>query len=168
MRLYTLFVLLLLFKLPLNAQLVKPYILNSGGGTTSNTEWSIGESMAISTFNNNNINLSLGLLQSMNNLVTSLNDFGPIVFGDQISISPNPSFSKVKMIFKMKKPGKALVKIYNSTSKLFKTIELNEISVLDNKTIELEDLPVGVYFFQINFQPLSGILQSGIYKIIRL
>lgn len=157
-----------LFKLSSFGQLVKPFILNAGGGTTPNSEWSIGESMAISTFNGNNINLSLGLLQPFSNLVTSVNDFGPNVFGDQISISPNPSFGNVKIIFKMKKPGKAFVNIYNSTSKLFKKIALEDIAVLDNKSIELEDLPVGAFFIQINFQPFSGISQSGIFKIIRL
>ena len=93
---------------------------------------------------------------------------GIVAFGNQILITPNPSYDNVKIVFRMQKPGKAILSVFNSASQLYKRVELDEIGLQQTKTVVLDDLPVGLYLFDIVYQPTIGLVQHGIYKIIRL
>jgi len=169
----TLFSLILLFN-PFwgHTQSIKPSVFNMGGGFSVNlpvnADWSIGEMAAIGSYLNGNIHLNAGVLQPKTDLVTSILDLASSPLGNQISISPNPSYSTVKMVFKMQKQGKATVSIINSASVLYKRIDLGEIDLQQTKTIVLDNMPVGVYFFDVLFRPSTGLAQHGIFKIIRL
>ena len=169
----TLFSLILLFN-PFwgQTQTIKPSVFNMGGGFSVNlpvnADWSIGEMAAIGSYLSGNIHLNTGVLQPNTDLVTSILDLGLSPLGNQIFISPNPSYSTVKMVFKMQKPGKATVSIMNSASVLYKRIDLGEIDLQQTKTIVLDNMPVGVYFFDVLFRPTIGLAQHGIFKIIRL
>lgn len=168
-----LFTLILLFNFFLgHTQTIKPSVFNMGGGFSINlpvnVEWSIGEMAAIGSYLSGNIHLNAGVLQPKTDLVTSILDLGSPPLGNQITISPNPSYSTVKMVFKMQKPGKATVSIMNSGSVLYKRIELGEIDLQKTKTIVLDNMPVGVYFFNVLFYPTIGLVQQSVFKIIRL
>jgi len=168
-----LFTLILLFNFFLgHTQAIKPSVFNMGGGFSINfpvnAEWSIGEMAAIGSYLSGNIHLNAGVLQPKTDLVTSILDLGSPPLGNQITISPNPSYSSVKMVFKMQKPGKATVSIMNSGSVLYKRIELGEIDLQKTKTIVLDNMPVGVYFFDVLFYPTIGLVQQSVFKIIRL
>lgn len=164
----------LFFLLPFlgSTQILNPAVFNSGGGASSglpaNAEWSIGETAAIGSFLNGSFHLNIGVLQPKTDLVTSVAETGLIAFGNQILITPNPSYDNVKIMFRMQKPGKAIVSVFNSASQLYKRVELNEIGLQQTKTVVLDDLPVGLYLFDIVYQPTIGLVQHGIYKIIRL
>ncbi len=155
-----------------STQALKPMVFNMGGGASSgmpvNAEWSIGETAAIGSFLNGNFQLNIGVLQTKTDLVTSVAELGLVAFDNQILITPNPSYDNVKIVFKMQKPGKAIVSVFNSASLLYKRVELDEIGLQQPKTLVLNDLPVGLYFFDIAYQPTIGLVQHGIYKIIRL
>jgi hypothetical protein len=155
-----------------NAQMVKPSVFNMGGGFSLgfpvNAEWSIGESAAIGTYLNSALQLNAGVLQPKSDVVTSIPEPGTIVFGNQISISPNPSYDKVKVILKMQKPGKATISIFNIASQLYKRFDFSEVDLIQTKVVELNNLPTGIFFFNVLFQPTVGSAQNGIFKIIRL
>ena len=78
-----------------NGQVVSNAIINNGGGSSTvsafNLEWSIGESVSIANFIAPGFTLNTGILQPMTTIVTSINEYGPTVFGDQITIGPNPT-----------------------------------------------------------------------------
>jgi hypothetical protein len=169
----TIITLILLFNFFLgHTQTIKPSVFNMGGGFSINlpvnAEWSIGEMAAIGSYLSGNIHLNAGVLQPKTDLVTSILDLGSPPLGNQITISPNPSYSTVNMVFKMQKPGKATVSIMNSGSVLYKRIELGEIDLQKTKTIVLDNMPVGVYFFDVLFYPTIGLVQQSVFKIIRL
>jgi hypothetical protein len=155
-----------------STQIVKPAVFNTGGGASAglpvNAEWSIGETAAIGSFLNGNFQLNIGVLQPKTDLVTSVTELGIVAFGNQILITPNPSYDNVKIVFRMQKPGKAILSVFNSASQLYKRVELDEIGLQQTKTVVLDDLPVGLYLFDIVYQPTIGLVQHGIYKIIRL
>jgi hypothetical protein len=169
---YFCFFILLSFPIFSIAQSVKLNVQNMGGGSsiglTYNADWSIGESTVIGSFSNSILQLNAGFLQPKTDIVTSVLELGSVVFGNQIQISPNPSFGKVKITFKMHKPGKGMMSIYNSASVLNQQIDFGEIAMLQTKSIELDNLPIGLYFLNVYYQPNSGLPESGIFKIIRL
>ena len=74
-----------------NAQSISPATFNNGGGFSGGSEWSIGESVSIGSFSASSILLTTGVLQPLSNVVTSIHEYGPLVFGQQISIGPNPA-----------------------------------------------------------------------------
>jgi len=153
-------------------QTIKPSVFNMGGGysigLSVNSEWSIGEMAFIGTYQFGNIQFNAGILQPKTDIVTGIVDFGSVPLGNQISISPNPSYDNVKISFKMQKPGKVIVSILNSASHLYRRMELGEIDVKQAKTIVLDAMPVGVYFFDVVFHPINGLVQHGLFKVIRL
>ena len=75
----------------IHAQAITPYALNNGGGSGATMEWSIGESVSIAHFAAANYFLNTGALQPMTSIVTAINEYGPSVFGSQITIGPNPT-----------------------------------------------------------------------------
>ena len=167
-----LYIFLLCFPVWSIAQTMKPSVLNMGGGSSNNlpvnADWSIGEMAAIGTYLSGNIQFNAGVLQPKTDIVTSIMDLGLAPLGNQISIFPNPSYDNVKIVFKMQKPGKVIVSILNSASHLYRRMELGEIDVKEAKTIVLDAMPVGVYFFDVVFHPINGLVQHGLFKVIRL
>ena len=76
--------------LPANSQSISPHILNNGGGSATSMEWSIGEGVSITPFLAGGLGLNTGVLQPLTSLVTGINEYGPSVFGNQITVGPNP------------------------------------------------------------------------------
>ena len=87
----------ILFSYKGNAQNIRPAIFNTGGGTSDQTltnltvSWSIGESAMIGSFSNSNIQFNAGVLQPNIDVVTSILNLGTVVFGNQITMGPNPT-----------------------------------------------------------------------------
>ena len=67
-------------------QAITPYALNNGGGSSSFMEWSITESVSVNSFIGPGFSLNTGVLQPNTNVVTSINEYGPLVFGSQIQL----------------------------------------------------------------------------------
>lgn len=162
----------LIFLLAGKTQSIKPNILNMGGGsgTSINAQavWSIGESSIIGSYTSSTIQFNAGILQPNIDVVTSIQNIGSVVFGNQITISPNPSYADLQVQFKMKEPGKAILTLYNSALKLVKLVNLNTIGAFQVQTYKLNDLAAGSYFLKVHYTNLNGTSKEGIYKIIRL
>jgi hypothetical protein len=153
-------------------QSIKPYILNMGGGagTSSSAQaiWSIGESSMIGSFSSSSLQFNAGILQPNIDVVTSLPNLGSKIFGNQITISPNPSYDDIQIKFNMNVTGTANVSIYNTASQLVKAITIKSIAAFQLFTYKLNDLPSGSFFLKLNYQSLNGKSEEGTYKIIRL
>jgi hypothetical protein len=80
----------------ISAQSISIYTFNNGGGFSNTIEWSIGESVSITNFISNGFTLSTGVLQPISSTLTGINELGSSVFGDQITIGPNPTFNSCK------------------------------------------------------------------------
>ena len=75
----------------IHSQTITPYTLSNGGGSSATMEWSLGESVSIANFIASGYSLNTGVLQPMTSIVTAINEYGPAVFGTQITIGPNPT-----------------------------------------------------------------------------
>lgn len=166
------FSILLIFHLNGATQSIKPSILNMGGGsgTSNNAQavWSIGESSIIGNFLSPTMQLNAGVLQPNIDVVTSISNTGSVVFADQITISPNPSYSNIQIRFNMKASGKAILSVYNSASKLVRSFNMNAIAAFQVQTYTLNELAAGSYFLKVHYSALNGTTKEGIFKIIRL
>jgi len=157
-----------LFSSTTNAQTLSPFTFNNGGGYSNTLDWSIGESVSIAHFTSFGYSLNTGVLQPMTNILTGINDYGPVVFGDQITIGPNPTFNiiHVKAIFN--EPGNISFQLIDSKS----ASVLNQQPITIYKSYEkdfvLEKLPSGIFYMKVYFKPTNGKPKSGVYKIIKL
>ena len=169
----TIFVFVFLFFFSFNSytQSVKPFNINMGGGAFSspqnNYSWSIGEPIAGYTFNSTN-NLTIGLMQSNIDIVTSILDNGQFVFGNQITIAPNPSFGDIQVRFSMNESGKVKMLIFNSISTLLQNQDLGFVQSNQTKKISISNLNSGTYFMKIVFESNNQTIKQGLYKIIKL
>ena len=157
-----------LFPPSINAQTLSPYTFNSGGGYSNTTEWSIGESVSIAHFISYGYSLNTGVLQPLTGLFTGINEYGPLVFGHQITIGPNPTSNLLRIKTVFNESGNLSFQILDSKSALVFTQDAGLIFSTYNKELVLNDLPSGVFYVRVYFKPMSGKVKTGIYKIIKL
>ena len=149
-------------------QTITPHALNNGGGYSSTMEWSIGESVSIANFITSGYSLNTGVLQPMTSVVTAINEYGPVVFGTQITIGPNPTFKLLHIKAKFIQAGSLSFQLIDAKSAIVFTQEAGTIFSTYEKVIVMEDYPSGVFFMKVYFKPIKGIAKKGIYKIIKL
>jgi hypothetical protein len=151
-----------------SAQSISLYTLNNGGGFNNIGEWSIGESVSIANFISNGYTLNTGVLQPMTGILTGINDYGPVVFGDQITIGPNPTFNLIHVKAIFNEPGNISFQLIDSKS----ASVLNQQPITIYKSYEkdfvLEKLPSGIFYMKVYFKPTNGKAKTGVYKIIKL
>ena len=152
----------------ISAQTINLYTFNNGGGFNNTTEWSIGESVSIASFSSTGYILTTGVLQPLTSLSTGINEYGPLVFGHQITIGPNPTSNllRIKTIFN--EPGNLSFQILDSKSALVINQDAGLIFSTYNKELMLNDLPSGVFYVRVYFKPMSGKIKTGVYKIIKI
>jgi hypothetical protein len=151
-----------------NAQSINPATFNNGGGFVGGYEWSIGESVSIGSFSANSILLTTGVLQPLSNVVTSINEYGPFVFGQQISIGPNPASNYIDFKANFSQIGHLSFQLLDAKSKVFIHKEQGSVFSTFQTRLQLEEYASGMYYIKVFFKPISGILQTGVYKIIKL
>jgi hypothetical protein len=149
-------------------QSITPYALNNGGGYSSTMEWSIGESVSIANFIASGYSLNTGLLQPMTSIVTAINEYGPAVFGSQITIGPNPTINLLHIKARFNQAGTLSLQLLDSKSAQIFTQEVGTIFSTYEKDILMETYPSGVFYMRVYFKPLVGAAKTGIYKIIKL
>jgi hypothetical protein len=157
----------LLLENNMSAQSINLYTLNNGGGSNSTMEWSIGESVSIAYFTTASYSLNTGVLQPLIGNVASIPS-GPAVFGNQISIGPNPTSNLLKIKAMFYETGNLSFQLLDSKSTLVYNQEAGFIFNSYEKEIVLKDLPSGIFYVRIYFKPSSGNPKTGIYKIIKL
>ena len=163
-----LFFLLLLSTSILSAQSITPYTINNGGGYSSSMEWSIGESVSIANFIASGYSLNTGVLQPMTSIVTAINEYGPSVFGTQITIGPNPTSNLLHIKARFNQVGSLSFQLIDAKSTIVFTQEVGTIFSNYYKDILMENYPSGVFYMKIYFKSITGKTKTGIYKIIKL
>lgn len=150
------------------AQSISPYTLNNGGGSVATMEWSIGESVSIAHFAAVNYFLNTGALQPMTSIVTAMNEYGPIVFGSQIIIGPNPTFNLLHIKARFNEMGNLSIQLIDAKSAIVFTQDAGTIFSSYEKDILMENYPSGIFYMKVYFKPSKGNAKTGIYKIIKL
>ncbi len=104
----------------------------------------------------------------MTSIVTDINDFGPTVFGTQITIGPNPTSNFLHIKARFKQAGSLSLQLLDANSTIFFTQDAGTILSNYENNILTEKYPSGIYYLKINFKPFIGSIKTGIYKIIKL
>ena len=149
-------------------QSITPQTLNNGGGSISIMDWSISESLSIASFIAPGYFLYTGVLQPNTNVVTSINEHGPAVFGTQITIGPNPTSNILHIKARFTQAGSLSYQLIDAKSAIVFTQEAGTIFNSYEKDILMENYPSGVFYMKVFFKPNNGNAKSGIYKIIKL
>jgi hypothetical protein len=157
----------LIFNL-VNGQVISPNTLNNGGGYSSSMEWSLGESVSIANFIVSGYSLNTGVLQPMTSIVTFINEYGPSVFGSQITIGPNPTSNLLHIKARFNQVGTLSFQLIDAKSTIVFTQEAGTIFNIYDKDILMENYPSGVFYMKVYFKPSNGNAKTGIYKIIKL
>ena len=152
----------------LNSQSITPNTLNNGGGTATNLDWSMGESVSIANFSTPSYFLNTGVLQPMTSVVTAINEYGPAVYGNQITIGPNPTTNLVHFKGNFTQAGKLLIQVIDAKSSVILTLDAGTIISSYEKDIFMDSYPSGIFYIKVFFKPANGLAKSGIYKIIKL
>ena len=152
----------------LSAQSITPYALNNGGGYSSSMEWNIGESVSIANFIASGYSLNTGMLQPLTSIVTAINEYGPAVFGTQITIGPNPTTNLLHIKTRFNQAGSLSYQLIDAKSTIVFTQEVGAIFSSYDKDILMENYPSGVFYMKVYFKPSNGNAKTGIYKIIKL
>jgi len=163
-----LFCTIFLFATKIHSQSISPYAINNGGGSSGSMEWSIGESVSIANFIASGYSLNTGLLQPMTNIVTSINEYGPAVFGNQITMGPNPTSNLLHVKARFNQVGTLSFQLMDAKSTLVFTHEVGTIFSSYDKDILMENYPSGIFYMKVYFKPITGNAKTGIYKIIKL
>lgn len=133
-----------------------------------NLEWSLGESATVGTVNNGNAIFTFGVLQPIGQIITGLSEPGASVFGNTIQVLPNPTYGPLDLVTQLMQSGKITYRVLNS--QLATTIQ-NSYTVFPNKQVHalnISQVPTGIYYLSIHFEPQKGASKTGIYKIIKL
>lgn len=131
-------------------------------------EWSMGESVSIAHFAATNFFLNTGLLQPMTSVVTAINEYGPIVFGSQITIGPNPTSNLLHIKARFNEMGNLSIHLMDAKLAIVFKHEAGTIFSSFEKDILLDQYASGVLYVKVFFKPINGISKTGIYKIIKL
>jgi len=150
------------------AQGISPYAMNNGGGYSSTLDWSMGESVSIANFINSGYSLNTGVLQPMTSIVTAINEYGPSVFGTQITIGPNPTTNLLHIKARFNQAGSLSFQLIDAKSTIVFTQEAGTIFSSYEKDILMEKYPSGIFYMKVYFKPTTGNAKTGIYKIIKL
>lgn len=171
-KVFILFSLFYFFNIPLvnnlYSQFITPYTLSNGGGSSATMEWSLGESVSIANFIASGYSLNTGVLQPMTSIVTAINEYGPAVFGNQITMGPNPTSNLLHIKARFNQVGSLSLQLLDAKSSTMYTQDAGTIFSSYDKDILMENYPSGVFYMKVYFKPITGIAKTGIYKIIKL
>jgi hypothetical protein len=150
------------------AQSITPNTLNNGGGSAGSMDWNMGESVSIANFSTPNYFLNTGVLQPFTTVVTAINEYGPAVYGSQITIGPNPTTNLVHFKGNFTQSGKLSIQVIDAKSSVILTLDAGTINSSYEKDIFMDSYPSGIFYVKVYFKPTNGLDKSGIYKIIKL
>ena len=161
-------ILIVSFPICCYCQSITPLTFNNGGGSSSSLEWSLTESVSVASFIAPGFSLNTGVLQPNTNVVTSINEYGPAVFGSQITIGPNPTLSLLHFKARFAEVGRLSIQLVDAKSAIILTQDVGTIFDSYEKNISLEDYPSGVFYLKVYFKSIVGNTKTGIYKVIKL
>ncbi|HVN58562.1 MAG TPA: T9SS type A sorting domain-containing protein [Bacteroidales bacterium] len=164
MRRNILIIALLLLGISLMGQTLKQEVIATAGGYNVSSDnqlsisWTLGETI-IPTFKSGDGTLILthGFQQKL--IITGIDE--NIDTPVKVKIFPNPASEQVKIQFDAATDKEVLLYLIDAQGKLVKTDRIDESSV--EKTLNLEDLPAGLYYLRM----IKGNLVN-IYKVVKL
>jgi hypothetical protein len=155
---------MILFAVSVGAQQIKQEVIASAGGFNKSTDntlsisWTLGETI-IPTFTSQDGSLILthGFQQKL--IITAVEEN----LGDpvKVTIYPNPTSEMINIQFETATDKEISLFLLDAQGRLVKT-EVIETSVL-NKTVNLQDLPAGVYYVRLTKGKLVNV-----YKVVKL
>jgi hypothetical protein len=131
-------------------------------------EWSMGESVSIANFIASGYSLNTGVLQPMTSIVTAINEYGPTVFGTQITMGPNPTSNLLHIKARFNELGTLSFQLIDAKSAIMFTQDVGTIFSSYEKDVLMEHYPSGIFYMKVYFKPSNGNAKTGIYKIIKL
>ena len=131
-------------------------------------EWSMGESVSIANFISSGYSLNTGVLQPMTSIVTAINEYGPTVFGTQITMGPNPTYNLLHIKARFNELGTLSFQLIDAKSAIMFTQDVGTIFSSYEKDVLMEHYPSGIFYMKVYFKPSNGNAKTGIYKIIKL
>ena len=131
-------------------------------------EWSMGESVSIANFIASGYSLNTGVLQPMTSIVTAINEYGPTVFGTQITMGPNPTSNLLHIKARFNELGTLSFQLIDAKSAIMFTQDVGTIFSSYEKDVLMEHYPSGIFYMKVYFKPSNGNSKTGIYKIIKL
>jgi hypothetical protein len=152
----------------LHSQTITPYAINNGGGYSNSMEWSLGESVSIANYIATGYSLNTGVLQPISSIVTAINEYGPAVFGNQITIGPNPTSNLLHIKARFNQVGSLSLQLIDAKSSIMFTQDVGTIFSSYDKDILMGNYPSGIFYMKVYFKPSAGSAKTGIYKIIKL
>ncbi len=152
----------------LAAQSITPFTLSNGGGSSPSMEWCMGESVSIANFSGPGLLLNSGVLQPLTSVVTSILDYNTAAFSNELSIGPIPTMNNVHVKARFKQIGNMTLQVLDLKSNLLQVHESGGVTSNIDMELKLDVYPAGIYYIRIYFKPVYGIIQSGIYKIIKI
>lgn len=151
----------------INAQSINLYTFNNTGGFNNTLEWSIGESVSIAYLTSASYTLNTGVLQSLSGYITSIPP-DPTIFGNQITIGPNPTTNILKIKALFYESGNLSFQLFDSKSTLVFNQDVGFIYNSYEKELSLKGLPSGIFYMRVYFKPTSRAAKVEIYKILKL
>ena len=167
-NLLSLILLLILSATKVQGQSITPHILNNGGGSAASMEWSIGEGASIAPFLAGGLALNTGVLQPMTNLVTGINEYGPAVFGNQITVGPNPVINLLRFKARLSQVGSLTIQLIDAKLAIVYTQEAGIIYGSYDNDIQMQGYSDGVMYVRVYFKPNNSAAKTGVYKIIKI
>lgn len=152
----------------LAAQSITPFTLNNGGGSSEFSDWSMGESVSIAHFSSQGYTLNTGVLQPLTSIITSLYEFGPAIFGNEILIGPNPSINRIHIKANFKQIGQLSIQLLDTKLSIVETHEGGRPGSKYEHVLSIVQYPAGILYLRVLFKSLNGLTKSGIFKIIKL
>ena len=131
-------------------------------------EWSMGESVSIANFIASGYSLNTGVLQPMTSIVTAINEYGPTVFGTQITMGPNPTSNLLHIKARFNELGTLSFQLIDAKSAIMFTQDVGTIFSSYEKDVLMEHYPSGIFYMKVYFKSSNGNAKTGIYKIIKL
>ena len=131
-------------------------------------EWSMGESVSIANFIASGYSLNTGVLQPMTSIVTAINEYGPTVFGTQITMGPNPTYNLLHIKARFNELGTLSFQLIDAKSAIMFTQDVGTIFSSYEKDVLMEHYPSGIFYMKVYFKSSNGNAKTGIYKIIKL
>lgn len=110
--------------------------------------------LQLETDENDSINEAKYLMYSSRGFVNSIKGLNTLAV--KIDAWPNPASQQITISFNAPKADKASLTIYNVLGKVMLQQPLNVVNGNNETNINIEALPAGVYFYEVNSQNISG------------
>jgi hypothetical protein len=152
------------------AQTTTTYAVNIAGNQVSvsnyNFEWSVGESVAITTMGNSNLLVTNGLLQYNVENQPEINLIASFL-PNEIKVYPNPVKNLLDINILHANKGKHVMELFDAKGIKIKEVQLVYDGMGNLESWNLSGLPVGQYILNIRqMHPVSGrLVKKGAYKI---